>query len=71
MAKKIIYDVKLLGESVPVHLDTEDTAEIFNIANMVTLINILGKPYYEDLLKQNIEIEPEIVEVVNKKFYSN
>jgi hypothetical protein len=38
------------------------------IAMMIACINIMGKPFYDDLVKQQVNIPEEIDEFIKKKF---
>lgn len=35
---------------------------------IIASINILGKPYYDEILKQNINLRRDIVEFIDRKF---
>lgn len=40
----------------------------YNLANSIALINTLGKPYYDEIKKQNISFPDKIEEFLEKEF---
>lgn len=53
----------ILGEDVEV-----EGYKDFNVASCVALINVLGKPYYDELKKQDVYFPSELEEYLEKKF---
>jgi hypothetical protein len=53
----------ILGEDVEVD-DYKDS----NISIVIASINVLGKPYYDELIKQGISLPKEISKFLEKKF---
>ncbi len=58
---KTVYNV--LGDDIEV-----DGYKDYNIANTVALINVLGKPYFDEIKKQGISLPDEIEKVLEEKF---
>ena len=53
----------ILGEDVEI-----DAYKDSNISIIIASINILGKPYYDELIKQGISLPKEISKFLEKKF---
>ena len=53
----------ILGEEVSINGYKD-----IQLASCIAQINILGKPYYDELIKQGITFSDEIEKVLNRKF---
>lgn len=53
----------ILGEDIEV-----EGYKDFNVASSIALINVLGKPYYDELKKQDVHFPQEIEDYLEKKF---
>ena len=53
----------ILGEDV-----TVEGYKDFNTANIIATINVLGKPYYDELRKQGISLPDKIDSLLEEKF---
>lgn len=53
----------ILGEDVEI-----DAYKDSNISIIIASINVLGKPYYDELIKQGISLPKEISKFLEKKF---
>ena len=53
----------VLGENI-----TLDGYKDFNTANIIAIINVLGKPYYDELRKQGISLPDKIDSFLEEKF---
>ena len=66
MEEDFVRPFFLFGEEISIPCGTFENA--LNIANIISLLNILGKPYYDELIKQGIILEDEIENVIKKRF---
>jgi len=54
-------EYNLFGHTI---ISTDD----LHMANIICMLNILGKPYYDQLLLQEIQLPENIIEIIEREF---
>jgi hypothetical protein len=54
----------VLGEDIEVSTHYQDT----QLVNIISTLNVLGRPYYEQLIKNDFQFPPQIEDFIQKKF---